>query len=844
LSPEVPKAMVPNDHDAPSGADARYECLVPESLSQQIMAYSDDSTAKLQIVLLAGAALLLEKYTGLPKVRLGTAIDTQPAGEALINTVLTLQLAFETSTTFRDLLRQTRDELVNAVEHQNYPIEIISRDWPDSTGNLRDYNPLFDVACILEDLQDAAYLLPVKRNLTFHFRTEGSGLKASIVYDTARYTPGSVGLVWMNFGYFLAEALSDTGKALRSVAPPGGWLLESVAATGTELVHQLFEQNAERTPEAVAICDGGRSITYRRLNEAANQLAWRLKEKNAGPGGRVAVCLPNSIETVISLLGILKCGLAFVPIDKGLPPNRIRYMLNDAGVRVLISWADEPAADLFDGEVVLVDWPGLPACTKNTNPDLPLSGREAAYVIYTSGTSGVPKGVQIHQSGFARYCSWAAQEYTGNGQQSADFPFITSVAFDLTITSIFVPLIASGCIRIHDGPDVGALFSELLLDNQAGLLKITPSHLRLLSEVLQGMDAAARAALRLHTIIVGGEALSRNLAHLVHEQLGGKIKIVNEYGPTEAVVGCMVHNYSPADPAYGTVPVGKPIPGVRIKVLDGDLQPVPQGAIGEIFIESDSLATGYLNNPVLTQEKFLPGATGADSRMYKTGDLAKVLPDSNLLFIGRKDAQVKINGYRIELSEIENCARGAGICNAVAAVREIGDGTRQIVLYTTAQGQLEAAVKSRLAEFLPAYMVPACVMHLEAIPLTANGKTDYARLPHPAEEAPDGEAPDGEVEREMAALWKKYLGRERLGVNDNFYTSGGDSIKSLGLVSEINKTFRVKVQIKDLYRHKTIRNLAAHVEQLRRDQQEVAVPDTKQIDVLLQGLKNDILKTI
>ncbi|MQY03034.1 non-ribosomal peptide synthetase [Actinomadura macrotermitis] len=541
----------------------------------------------------------------------------------------------------------------------------------------------------------------------------------------------------------------------------------------------LFEERAARCPGATALVAAGTELTYAELDAAAARLARRLGALGAGPGRFVAVALPRSAETVVALLAVLKSGAAYLPVDAAYPRERIAFMLAEtAPVAVVCDSATEPVLPGGPARVVLDDpataeqiaagGPGAPA---GAGPARPLSAADPAYVIYTSGSTGTPKGVVVEHRAVVNYLEHVAEHYPSVRSGAL---LHSPVSFDLTVTALFGPLLQGGRVIVGELDQAPGAAAPLLL-------KVTPSHLRL----LDGLRAPVG------DLVVGGEQLTGEaLAGWRAAHPGSAV--VNEYGPTEATVGCTEYRIEPGAPvAEGAVPIGRPLRNARLYVLDGALQPVPAGAAGELYIAGEGLARGYLNRPGLTAERFTASPFGP-GRMYRTGDLARWTEDGELVYLGRTDTQVKVRGFRIEPGEVEAAlAALPGIEQAVVVARADGPGPQRLVAYIVPAGDAApdpAQVRAHTAGVLPEHMVPAAVVVLAELPLTVNGKLDRAALP-----APDfaglagGREPATPLEAVLCRLFAEVLRLERVGADDGFFDLGGDSIVSMQLVARARR---------------------------------------------------------
>ncbi|WP_338861074.1 amino acid adenylation domain-containing protein [Mycetohabitans rhizoxinica] len=570
-------------------------------------------------------------------------------------------------------------------------------------------------------------------------------------------------------------------------------LLETWNATAQDYpahqcIHHLFEAQVERTPQAPALVYEDQTLSYAQLNAQANRLAHQLIELGVKPDARVAICVERSPAMVVGLLAILKAGGAYVPLDPVYPSERLVHILQDAAPEIVL--ADAVGCAVLGDEALeacaVLD-PNTPLERADTNPLVPdLALRHLAYVIYTSGSTGMPKGVMVVHKGVSNYLNWAMQAYVPNDGAVVS----SSFSFDATVTSLWTPLLYGSTVHLLSaGNEIEALEAYVSQAQGKGLVKITPAHLDMLGQRILTEGIKTRVAV----FVIGGEALNASTVAM-WQRIQPDVRLINEYGPTETVVGCAVYEASVSLAPSGSVPIGRPIANTRIYLLDAHGQPVPLGAVGELYIGGAGVARGYLNRPELTAERFVrdPFSDESNARMYKTGDLARYLPDGNLAFLGRNDHQVKIRGFRIEPGEIEAClAQHAQVREAV--VLALGDGPdKRLVAYVVAEPDdaLAGALRAHVVAALPEYMVPSAFVRLEALPLTPNGKLDRRALPAPDAKAfahQAYEAPQGELECTLAAIWSELLGVEQVGRHDNFFALGGHSLLAVQMIERLRR---------------------------------------------------------
>ena len=581
--------------------------------------------------------------------------------------------------------------------------------------------------------------------------------------------------------------------------------------------HELFTRQARLTPDATAVEQEGRVLTYGELAARSDLLASRLRRSGVGLDVVVGLFLHRSPELVVAMLGVLKAGGAYLPLDPTYPRERLALILAETGAPVVLSeTALAPA--LPPGPEVLCldrDWQEIAAAVDGAAPgEATALPENLAYVLYTSGSTGRPKGVMVPHRGLVSYLSWCTQAYAVAEGQGA--PVHSPLSFDLTVTSLWAPLLSGRkVVLVLDQEGTEGLERVLRSDADFSLLKLTPSHLGALAQI----PAASRAATR--ALVVGGEVLhSDALAPWLAARPG--IRIFNEYGPTETVVGCCVHEVAVDSPSEGGLPIGRPIANIRLYLLNGLFRPVHEGAAGEIYVGGDGVSRGYLGNPAATAASFVPDPFDAEpgGRLYRTGDLARLLPDGNLHFLGRNDDQVKIRGYRIELGEIETTlARHPGVDGAAVVVREDAPGDRRLVAYVTGHGAPPPStdeLRRHLLASLPEHMVPAAFVPLEEFPLTFNGKLDRRALPAPSSLRPELEqsylAPRTPIEQALVEIWSEILGVERVGIRDNYFSLGGDSMRSVRVVA-FAKERGLEITLQDLFRFRTVEELARRIEE-------------------------------
>ena len=577
-------------------------------------------------------------------------------------------------------------------------------------------------------------------------------------------------------------------------------------------VHELFERQVERSPEAVAVIADERQFTYRELNARANQLAHFLKRFGVGPDSLVGLCVDRSPEMLVGILGILKAGASYVPMDPSYPRERLAFMLQDANVFVLLTQSHLlDSLPSHNGPRISLDsdW-DIIGKEKTYNPTSNVTPGNLAYVIYTSGSTGQPKGVMIPHRGLVNYLSWCTETY--EVAKGCGAPVHSSISFDLTITSLFSPLMVGRTVfLVADG--IENLVEALLARDNYSLVKITPAHLRALAELMPEDEVAGRV----RALVIGGEALHMESLSFWRANAPAT-RLINEYGPTETVVGCSTYEVAATDATFGPVPIGHPVANTQLYVLDEKLQPVEKGVTGELYVGGDGVGVGYLRRQELTDERFIPDPFSGNTcgRLYRTGDLARFNPNGLLEYLGRIDNQVKIKGFRIELDEVETILNQHTYVEECAVLaREDATGEKRLVAYVVCD---EAVVPDleELRTFMklkvPDYMVPSVFVRLESLPLTTNGKVDRNALPAPERKANGCQEQTcaskyTATEQKLMKIWADVLNFEHVGLHDNFFDLGGDSILGTLILARAAQA-GVKFSPRQLFQYQTIAELS------------------------------------
>jgi glyine---[glycyl-carrier protein] ligase len=790
----------------------------------------------------AMVAAYLNRLTGANEIILGLSVTARLGAVSrsipcMLSNVVPLRLMVHPGMTISELIKEAGQRIQQVLRHQRYRSEDLKRELSLTATNRKLFGPTVNFMLFDYDLHFAGH------RATTHNLSNGAveDLKI-VVYNNSKNCGMRIDFDANPNLYPIDDLLSHQQRFLRLLEALSSnpdvqigridllsqqerrAILEEWNETTRELPQatlvELFEAQVRRTPGATAAVFEAEELSYSELNERANRLAHLLISRGIGPEDVVALALPRSLEMIVALLGVLKSGAAYLPIDPDYPTERIAFILQDAEPVVLLTAGTLPNPlpqrfELFSfGELVfeaMLDQapPDNPTQLERVSSLLP---QHAAYIIYTSGSTGRPKGVIVSHHGLINYICWASHAYQVDCGTGA--PLNTPLVFDAAITSLYLPLIAGRRLDLlAEERQIEDLAELLSSGSEMTLVKLTPAHL----EVLRGILGSKAASTKARRFVVGGEALKESAVGFWRDRVS-ELRIVNEYGPTETVVGCCSYEIQ-VEPG-GDVPIGKPIWNTRVYVMDGSLKAAPVGVTGELYIAGAGLARGYLRRPALTAERFVADPYGEPGmRMYRTGDLARWSADGNLEFLGRADQQVKIRGFRIELGEIEAALRESPeVAQAAVVAQEEKAGDKRLLGYVVpASGNSidSSALRQRLGKRLPGYMVPAVIVELETLPLTPNGKLDRQALQAAAPEAyvkRRYEKPEGETETELARIWTDLFALESVGRHDNFFELGGHSLLAVQVLSRLQQTLGVDVPLGELFAHPVLSDFALVVE--------------------------------
>jgi amino acid adenylation domain-containing protein len=848
LAGAPPLLDLPTDYPRPPvqtyrGGAERFS-LSPE-LSQRLKVVSQQRGTTMFMLLLAAFQTFLYRYTNQEDIVVGTtvanreALELEPLIGFFVN-MLALRADCSGNPSFVELLDQVRETTLRAYAHQGAPFEkLIEELQPKRSAAYLPIQAMFTLQnqpTLTElTLPGLKASVPPKEfktsqcDLKVDMHEVADGFGGALEYNLDLFDRATAVRMVEHFENLLAAIVADPETRLSDLPMLSEEQTRAlVASTGTKAlpnacIHQLFEAQVAATPDATAAVFRDEHLSYRELDRRANQLARYLRAEGVQTGDLIAVCLEHSIDELVGLLGVLKAGAAYVPVDPEHPEQRIAFVLDDANVTAVLTQQDFALELAMLGRRIIcmdLDWSNISQQT-GAGADVELSPDNLAYIIYTSGSTGEPKGACISHRSLVNYISWARDVYLQN--ESLNFALYSSLAFDLTVTSIYVPLITGNTVAIFRREANDALLEEIVGDDRVGLCKLTPSHLALLKDRDNRQSTVKR-------FILGGEALTTQLTRQIHQSFGRQVEIFNEYGPTEATVGCMIYRYDAVRDTRSNVPIGRPAANVNLYVLDKWLQPVPANVAGELFISGPGLAQSYLNRASLTAERFIPNPFAAGERMYRTGDLCRRLPSGDLEYVGRQDEQVKFRGFRVELNEVR-CAlmKHPHVTDCVVLIRKDKNANDVMVAYYVSDQELDAGqMHDFLSEMLIGETIPNFFMHLSELPLTLNGKVDTDALPS-LEETKQNlhrtyDPPETPQEESLVDIWAEVLSLERVGVNEDFFELGGHSLLAVQIIHRINQTFQIDLPMRAIFDQPTIARLALTIEEALIEKLE-AIPE-------------------
>ncbi|HEU4556950.1 MAG TPA: amino acid adenylation domain-containing protein, partial [Longimicrobium sp.] len=822
---------LPADHPRPARQDfagATARLMLDEELTDGLKALSQRHGTTLFMTVLAGWAVVLGRLSGQEDVVVGTPSANRGRREiegligCFVNS-LALRVDLAGAPTVAEMLARVKTRALEAQQNQDIPFEqVVELVQP---ARSLAHTPLFQVMFAWQNASRGGLALPglklapagaasqvtAKFDLMLSLGEAGGRIAGGMEYATALFERETVER-WLGYLRRVLEAFAaDDALRLDAIRllPEGErqlvlrvWNATGAADPPEACVHELFEAQVARTPDAVAVIHERAHLTYAELNRRTNRLARHLVRLGAGPEARVGVCLERGLELVVSLLAVLKTGAAYLPLDPAYPAERLAYMLADAGAAVLVT--QEKLRTLLEAPpraaVASVDGAAAAEIGREDgdDPEVAVAPRNLAYLIYTSGSTGVPKGVAIEHGNAVALLAWAWSVYSR--EELSGVLASTSVCFDLSVFELFVPLTRGGCAIVVEN----AL--ALPASAAAGAVRLVNTVPSAIAALLEpgGLPAGVR------TVCLAGEPLRQEVAEALYAR--GVERVYDLYGPSEDTT----YSTCGLREAGGEPHIGRPIAHTRCYVLDGARRPMPVGVPGELYIGGRGVARGYLGRPWLSAERFVPDpfSSGPGQRMYRTGDRVRWKSDGTLEYLGRLDHQVKIRGFRVEPGEIEVVLRRhPGVDDCAVVVHDDASGDRRLVAYLVGTAGTDEA-RAHLGETLPEYMVPPAYVRLERLPLTPNGKLDRKALPAPAGDAyarRDFQAPEGDTEEALAKIWSEVLGLERVGRWDHFFQLGGHSLLAVQVVSRVRQVLGVELALGAVFDHPVLATLAGHV---------------------------------
>jgi amino acid adenylation domain-containing protein len=817
---------------------ARHTFMVSKRVTEALKGLSQNGGCTLFMTLLAAFQTLIFRYTGQADIVVGSPIanrnraEIEPLIGYFVNT-LVLRTKFSGNPTFREAMSLVRDIALAAYANQDLPYDKLVEEIHPPRD--RSYNPVFQVMFVFQNVPAPSLSLSLsqleissfeidtgisKFDLTINLGETTEGIRGWIEYATDLFDRETVERLAGHYLTLLEAAVLDpdmqvsklpllTEKERQQLLVE--WNSSHLDYPKSRCIHHLFEEQVCRTPDAVAAVCGGDRLTYTELNVRANHIAHHLKTLGVGPDVIVAVCVERSIAMLIGILGVLKAGGAYLPMDPVYPRDRLDFTLEDAQVPVILTQQSLKALLPNTGAHLVCldqDWPAQN--NWDDNPVTPVTGKNLAYVIYTSGSTGRPKGVALEHHGVVSLLAWARTIYSDD--EMSGVLASTSICFDISLFELFAPLTCGGKLLIVEN---ALQLAGWAAAHEITLINTVPS---VIAELLRshGIPGSVR------TINLAGEPLPTVLVDQIY-QLRHVARVIDLYGPTEDTIYSTFTLRKPSQPAT----IGRPLPNKMFYILDVFQQPVPIGIPGELYIGGEGLAREYLNRPDLTKQKFVSSPFNHEpgARLYRTGDLVRYRPDGNIEFLGRMDHQVKLRGFRIELGEIESLLlQHPGVREAVACVREDSIGDKRLAAYLVAKSTSTVAVEE-LREYLrarvPEYMVPSAFLVLDAFPLTSNGKVDRKALPAPQHQESVLSAnyvpPRTETEKIIAGIWSRVLRLEKVGVNESFFELGGHSLLTIRVHAQICEALNIQLPIVKLFQYPTISSLSRHLDQASSD---------------------------
>jgi amino acid adenylation domain-containing protein len=817
-------------------------------LSASVKRLSSQEGVTLFMTLLATFQVLLHRYTGQTDIVIGTPVANRNRSEIesligfFVNT-LPIRGDLTANPKFSELRERVRERMLKAFVHQDLPFEQLVEAL--QVERSVSHTPIFQVVFTLQNTPFEVFKLPGLTLSRFEIETNAAkfdlllevadapeGLRCAFEYNSDLFDEATIARMAVHYQRLLEAIVADPHQRIMALPLLGADEREALLAQCCEstkeypkqqCLHHLFEAQTARAPDNIAVTCDQQQLTYQELNQRANRLAHQLRGAGIGPEALVAISIERSLEMIIGILGVLKAGGAYLPLDPSYPAERLAFMLRDSQAKVLLTQQSlREALPMYQGQVICLDEDWLKAAPDNDeDPSVPISPDNCAYVLYTSGSTGMPKGTMITHYNVVRL--FQATDSCFDFDEHDVWSMFHSYGFDFSVWEMWGALLKGGRLVIVPywvGRSPEAYYN-LLSEQGVTILNQTPAAFRQL--IRHEQNVGRSQFLRLRRVIFGGEALELESLRPWYEMHGDEQpQLVNMYGITETTVHVTYRALQLADIGKGSV-VGRGLDDLQVYLLDEVLEPVPVGVAGEIYVAGGGLARGYLNRPELTAERFIPNpfSTQPGARLYRSGDIGRYLTDGGIEYLGRADQQVKVRGYRIELGEIESVlGQHISVREAVVVTREAKSGERSLTAYVVPDLGQEIQVselRGYLKQKLPEYMMPASFVILDALPLTSHNKLDRRALPDPEPYHPALEStfiqPQTEMEKTLCDIWQTALQIEGVGINDNFFDLGGHSLLVVQVQHSILQDLNITVPIVDLFLHPTISSLSKHLSQ-------------------------------
>jgi len=826
-------AVFPLDHKETGAGQYRTEkpgtgmeiLTFSSKLSTMMIKLSNQSLTRLHIILAAGLAALLHRYTQSNDITMGTPVLRQEAESNFLNTVLPLRIQIEEGMSFKQLLLDVRETVNRATENQNYPMDILIEQLGiDDTGN---QFPLFGTALLLENIHEKKYIQHTHPGMLFSFKKNGEQVEAVVEYSLFSYEPGTIKRIEIHFTHLLRRALLNVDEKVDriSILPEEEkrqilfYFNDTVKEyPQNKTVPGLFREQVNKKPDAIALVFEDKWVTYKTLDTYVGRLAAYLRREGVKGETVIPVLMDWSVELIIGIMGVLESGGAYLPLDSDYPEERIKTILKDC--RSPLAVTSHSLLPLFRGlSTAVIELERCCGCEEVfESGDGKPSPHDPAYVVYTSGSTGNPRGIVVEHRCFVDFCTWAVEEFEHKPGYRALLS--NSFASDGAIQQVFPPLISGGTLHLlHPGVrlDIPA-YLAYLKDRKINNIDEVPVLMNLMFDHIH-LDENSEFLPDLTCLSLGSEYVPIEVVRKCRKYLNHNGRIINAYGPAETSVETTTYHFDGSSAEEKSL-IGKPRRNLNVYILDPREGLCPIGLPGEICIGGTGVARGYINQPGSTAQRFIKNLHPDIPLpvLYKTGDKGCWMPDGNIEFLGRLDYQVMVRGHRVELAEIEKTLlEHPVITDSVVTAREDETGTFYLSAYIVANKKLlKAELRTFLSKKLSRYMIPAHFILLDRLPLNPNGKVDRKVLPAPAGDSEeDYEEPANEIEQKLVHLWQEVLGVDRIGVYNNFFQMGGDSIKAIRVSSKLLKE-RLKLVVRDLFLYPTIRELGKYIRQIDR----------------------------